>query len=187
MTKKSLLAIGGTILAVALMGQGCPTSDQVKSGAITPPPFMDSNANGPRPTPPPTFLDPNAPRPFEQTTDEPATTVSKSSLNITHTVGISPCPTPIDSINIVGRAEGTFKITGTPDWLTLSSDSGKLNSGGIGASGARSVNLSFNCKITNYATHVESATLTVEAFDTTGKSTGKVDVKVQVNVVGKAK
>ncbi|MFC1629860.1 hypothetical protein ACFL11_01425, partial [Patescibacteria group bacterium] len=87
-------------------------------------------------------------------------------LMFEHQIGGSPCPTPIQGVNVgmTGTsANHTWKVQGSvPPWLSIKT-SGSM---------PENVNLEFNCILTEYVTQTVSSSLNFQLFDQTGKAVG---------------
>lgn len=177
MSKKNLLVIGGAVMAMALMGQGCNFMGTTNT-QVTPTPPPASPTPTPTTMPQPSTVPPSSPTPLPQPL-APATTVSKSSFAVTYTVGVSKCPMPIDLVTVYGVAGGTFKVVSKPSWIDVTGFTSTTNSGSLGTH----VNLVFNCKVDDTKTdHTLTGKVVFEGFDKSGQSTGQVGVDVTAKV-----
>lgn len=162
-------------MALVLMGQGCNWMGGSNTNTQVTPTPAPAPANPPA-TPPQV---PTA-KPVTKVNTGQTLSTGGALIKVTYKTGVSPCPTPLGTLYVSGASDGSWKMIKKPTWINITTTSGKLTS-----AGEDQANVSFNCTISNYTTHTEPGTITVEAFDKAGKSTGQVVVTVQVDVVKK--
>jgi hypothetical protein len=112
----------------------------------------------------------------------PTLGISSGTFQIVHTIGTSPCPTPIGTMTITGGTNPggnqiTYTITGLPAWLSLSSATGSVSS-----INPATVSLSFTCA--GWACGSNTTTLTITGKDPGNNLTTTKSATVTVTVTG---